>query len=95
MSQFRYVGRDAERSPTNPYNRILDLERFGDIGRRHRVKTKIDATFATPYNQRPIEWGVDVVIHSATKYLGGHNDLLAGAVQGSRELIQAIRALQG
>ena len=95
MSQFRYVGRDAERSPTNPYNRILDLERFGDIGRPHRVKTKIDATFATPYNQRPIEWGVDVVIHSATKYLGGHNDLLAGAVQGSRELIQAIRALQG
>jgi cystathionine gamma-synthase len=82
-------------SPTNPYNRILDLERFADIGRRHRVKTVIDATFATPYNQRPIEWGVDVVIHSATKYLGGHNDLLAGAALGSRELIQAIRALQG
>lgn len=82
-------------SPTNPYNRIVDLERFAAIGRRHRVKTLIDATFATPYNQRPIEWGVDVVIQSATKYLGGHNDLLAGAVLGSRELVDAIRGLQG
>src|SRR5512145_404482 len=76
-------------SPTNPYNRIVDLERFAAIGRRHRVKTLIDATFATPYNQRPLEWGVDVVIHSATKYLGGHNDLLAGAVLGSRDVVGA------
>jgi len=82
-------------SPTNPYNRILDLERFAAIGRRHRVKTIIDATFATPYNVRPLEWGVDLVMHSATKYLGGHNDLLAGAVLGSRELVGAIRGLQG
>jgi cystathionine gamma-synthase len=82
-------------SPTNPYNCILDLERFGDIGRRHRVKTVIDATFATPYNQRPLEWGIDAVIHSATKYLGGHNDLLAGAVLGSRSLVDGIRGLQG
>ena len=81
-------------SPTNPYNRILDLERFAAIGRRHRVKTVIDATFATPYNQRPLEWGVDLVMHSATKYLGGHNDLLAGAVMGSRDLIDGIRGLQ-
>jgi cystathionine gamma-synthase len=81
-------------SPTNPYNRILDLERFAAIGRRHRVKTVIDATFATPYNQRPLEWGVDLVMHSATKYLGGHNDLLAGAVLGSRELVDGIRGLQ-
>ena len=81
-------------SPTNPYNRILDLERFGEIGRRHRVKTIIDATFATPYNVRPLDYGIDVVMHSATKYLGGHNDLLAGAVLGPRELISAIRALQ-
>jgi cystathionine gamma-synthase len=82
-------------SPTNPYNRIVDLERFATIGRRHRVKTLIDATFATPYNQRPLEWGVDVVIHSATKYLGGHNDLMAGAVLGSRDVVSAIRGLQG
>jgi cystathionine gamma-synthase len=82
-------------SPTNPYNRIVDLERFAAIGRRHRVKTLIDATFATPYNQRPLEWGVDMVIHSATKFLGGHNDLLAGAALGSREVVEAIRGLQG
>jgi cystathionine gamma-synthase len=81
-------------SPTNPYNRILDLERFAAIGRHHRVRTIIDATFATPYNARPLEWGVDLVMHSATKYLGGHNDLLAGAVLGSRDLIQGIRGLQ-
>jgi cystathionine gamma-synthase len=81
-------------SPTNPYNYIVDLERFGDIGRRHRVKTIIDATFATPFNQRPLEFGIDLVLHSATKYLGGHNDLLAGAVLGSADLIEAIRGLQ-
>jgi cystathionine gamma-synthase len=81
-------------SPTNPYNYIVDLERFAEIGRRHRVKTIIDATFATPFNQRPLEFGVDLVLHSATKYLGGHNDLLAGAVLGSVELIDAIRGLQ-
>jgi cystathionine gamma-synthase len=82
-------------SPTNPYNRILDLERFATIGQRHRIRTVIDATFATPYNARPLEWGIDVVMHSATKYLGGHNDLLAGAVLGSRELVDGIRGLQG
>ncbi|MGH7348276.1 MAG: trans-sulfuration enzyme family protein, partial [Candidatus Rokuibacteriota bacterium] len=82
-------------SPTNPYNRVLDLERFAEIGRRHRVKTVIDGTFATPYNQRPLEWGVDVVVHSATKYLGGHNDLMAGAVLGSRDIVDAVRGLQG
>lgn len=81
-------------SPTNPYNRILDLERVAEIGRRHRIKTVIDSTFATPINQRPIEFGIDLVIHSATKYLGGHNDLMAGAVLGSRDLVGAIRDLQ-
>jgi cystathionine gamma-synthase len=81
-------------SPTNPYNYIVDLERFADIGRRHRVKTIIDATFATPFNQRPLEFGIDLVLHSATKYLGGHNDLLAGAVLGSAELVDGIRSLQ-
>ncbi|NIO09340.1 MAG: aminotransferase class I/II-fold pyridoxal phosphate-dependent enzyme [Deltaproteobacteria bacterium] len=81
-------------SPTNPYNYVLDLERFADIGRRHRVKTIIDATFATPFNQRPIEFGIDLVLHSATKYLGGHNDLLAGAVLGTEPIIDGIRSLQ-
>jgi cystathionine gamma-synthase len=82
-------------SPTNPYNRVVDLERLVDIAHRHRVKTIIDSTFSTPINQRPIEYGVDLVIHSATKYLGGHNDLLAGVVVGSEALVAGIRELQG
>src|SRR5918999_6216795 len=81
-------------SPTNPYNKIVDMERFAGIGKRYRVKTLIDATFATPFNQRPLEFGIDLVLHSATKYLGGHNDLLAGAVLGSAELVDGVRALQ-
>ena len=82
-------------SPTNPYNRILDLERVADIGRRHRVKTIIDSTFATPINQRPTEFGIDLVIHSATKYLGGHNDFLAGVLLGSADLVGAVREFHG
>jgi cystathionine gamma-synthase len=82
-------------SPTNPYNRILDLERVADIGRRHRVKTIIDSTLATPINQRPTEFGIDLVIHSATKYLGGHNDFLAGVLLGSADLVAAVREYHG
>jgi len=80
-------------SPTNPYNRILDLERVAAIAKKHRIKSVIDATFATPINQRPLEFGIDLVIHSATKYLGGHNDLMAGAVLGSDALVSGIREL--
>ena len=82
-------------SPTNPHLSCVDLERFADIGRRHGVDTLIDATLATPYNLRPIEAGVDYVLHSATKYLGGHNDLLAGVVVGSKEKLEAVRNLRG
>lgn len=78
-------------SPTNPYNRIIDLERVAAIAKKHRVKTVIDATFATPINQRPLEFGIDLVLHSATKYLGGHNDLMAGVVLGSDALVAGIR----
>ncbi len=82
-------------TPTNPYLRILDVERFAEIARRHGVLSLVDATFATPINLRPLEWGVDLVVHSATKYLGGHNDLLAGFVAGSAELIASLRELVG
>lgn len=82
-------------TPTNPYLNCLDLEALADLARRHRVKTLIDATLATPYNLRPLELGIDIVVHSATKYLGGHNDLLAGVVVGRRDLIDALRDLQG
>lgn len=82
-------------SPTNPYLRVADLERIVDLGRKYRVRTLIDSTFATPINQRPLDWGVDLVLHSATKYLGGHNDLLAGVVAGSTERIAALRDARG
>ena len=82
-------------SPTNPYLRVLDLPRVAQIARKHRVKTLIDATFATPINVRPLDYGIDIVVHSGTKYLGGHNDLLAGVVAGNAGLIGALRQSQG
>jgi cystathionine gamma-synthase len=82
-------------SPTNPYLRVVDVPRLVEIARRYKLKTVIDSTFATPINQRPLEFGVDFVIHSATKYLGGHNDLLAGVVIGSEYLITGVRETQG
>jgi cystathionine gamma-synthase len=80
-------------SPTNPYLNIFDLVKVKEIADRHNVLTLIDSTFATPYNQRPIEFGMDLVLQSGTKYLGGHNDILAGAVLGRTELIDKIRDL--
>jgi cystathionine gamma-synthase len=82
-------------SPTNPYNKVVDLDRIADVGRRHRLLTVIDSTFATPVNQRPIEHGIDLVLHSATKYLAGHNDVLGGVILGRADTIEAIRQCQG
>ena len=82
-------------SPTNPHLSIVDLERFAAIGKAHNIETIIDATLATPYNLQPISYGVDYVMHSATKYLGGHNDLLAGVVLGSKEQLVDVRNLRG
>jgi cystathionine gamma-synthase len=67
-------------SPTNPHLSVVDLERFVALGKKHGVETLIDATLATPYNQRPLEFGVDYVLHSLTKYLAGHNDMLGGVI---------------
>jgi cystathionine gamma-synthase len=82
-------------SPTNPHLSVVDLERFAAIGKKHNIETLIDATLATPYNVRPLEYGVDYVLHSATKYLGGHNDVLAGAIIGSTEKLEPVRYLRG
>jgi cystathionine gamma-synthase len=82
-------------SPTNPYLRIADLEQLARLGKKYRVLTLIDSTFATPINQRPLEWGIDFVVHSATKYLSGHNDLLAGVVVGRADRIKALRDARG
>ncbi len=82
-------------SPTNPHLSCIDMERFVQIGREHGVETLIDATLATPCNLRSIEAGVDYVLHSATKYLGGHNDLLAGVVIGQSDSLEPVRNLRG
>ena len=82
-------------SPTNPYLRVLDLARAAEVAHQGRAKLLVDSTFATPINCRPLEHGVDLVIHSATKYLGGHNDILGGVVLGSEALVSAIRERVG
>ena len=82
-------------TPTNPYLRVMDLEAMAEIARQHQVTTVIDATFATPINLRPLEHGIDLVIHSATKYLAGHNDLLAGAVVGPAQVLARIEKARG
>ncbi len=82
-------------SPTNPFMHCLDYERLVQIAHAHNIKTVVDATFATPVNVRPLEWGVDLVIHSGTKYLGGHNDLMAGVIVGAFSLTTPLRQIQG
>jgi cystathionine gamma-synthase len=82
-------------SPTNPYLNVVDLRRLAELARRRHIKTAIDSTFATPYNQNPLELGIDIVVHSATKYLGGHNDLLSGCVIGAEDDVTEIRELRG
>ncbi|MFN4033964.1 MAG: trans-sulfuration enzyme family protein [Fimbriimonadales bacterium] len=72
-------------SPTNPLTYVLDIRALAAIGRRHGLLTVIDNTFATPYLQNPLEMGVDVVVHSVTKYLGGHSDILGGALAFNRD----------
>lgn len=81
-------------APTNPYQTVPDLRRMAEICKAKRIKTMIDSTFATPINLRPAELGIDLVVHSATKYLGGHNDVLGGVVAGKRGLVSLTRDLR-
>jgi cystathionine gamma-synthase len=81
--------------PTNPYLRVMDLPRVVELSRERGVKVVVDSTFATPLNCRPLELGADLVIHSATKYLGGHNDLLCGVVAGSKGIVETLRGAVG
>ncbi|MGH9204924.1 MAG: aminotransferase class I/II-fold pyridoxal phosphate-dependent enzyme, partial [Vicinamibacterales bacterium] len=79
-------------SPTNPHLSCVDLARFAELGRKHNVETLIDATLGTPYNFQPLSYGIDYVLHSATKYLGGHSDLLLGAAAArDDELARRLR----
>jgi len=82
-------------TPTNPLMSITDIEKISAIAKKHGVLTIVDNTFMTPYLQRPIEFGADIVVHSATKYLGGHSDLIAGlVVVNSKELAERLSFIQ-
>jgi cystathionine gamma-synthase len=82
-------------TPTNPYLRVLDLAQTVEAAREHDAAVVLDCTFATPINLRPLQFGVDLVIHSATKYLGGHNDMLAGVVVGSGQRLAPLEHARG
>ncbi len=78
-------------TPSNPLLKITDIKAVAKIARGKNITTIADNTFATPFNQRPLDLGVDVVVHSATKYLGGHSDLTAGLMVGKNEIVEAAR----
>jgi cystathionine beta-lyase/cystathionine gamma-synthase len=80
-------------TPTNPLLRVIDLEPIAALCKTEGLALLVDSTFATPFNFRPLEHGADVVIHSATKYLNGHSDVIAGAVAGSESVIEEVRKL--
>jgi cystathionine beta-lyase/cystathionine gamma-synthase len=77
-------------SPTNPTLRVVDLRKPVAIAKERQIITLIDSTFATPINQRPADFGIDLVLHSGTKYFGGHTDLICGVAAGRRDLIDEI-----
>jgi len=80
-------------TPTNPLLRVVDIEPFAGLCKAEGIALIVDSTFATPINFRPLEHGADVVIHSATKYLNGHSDVIAGAVVGTESVIEEVRRL--
>ena len=78
-------------TPTNPLLQIVDISLISSVAKENNIISIIDNTFASPINQNPISFGIDLVIHSATKYLGGHSDILAGSVSGAKEHIEKIK----
>ncbi len=77
-------------SPTNPTLRVVDFKKAAALAKRHKLLSMIDATFGTPINQHPAEFGIDLIMHSGTKYLSGHTDLICGVVASRQELIERI-----
>jgi len=77
-------------SPTNPILRVIDLRKVTALAKQHNLITFIDSTFATPINQRPADFGIDLIMHSGTKYFAGHSDLICGIVAGRHDLLQKI-----
>ena len=80
------------RSPTNPTLRVVDLKKVTALAKQHNLITFIDSTFATPINQRPADFGIDLIMHSGTKYFAGHSDLICGIVSGRQNLIETIHS---
>ena len=80
-------------TPTNPHLYVQDLESIAALCKERKVKTIVDATFASPVNLLPLKFGIDIVIHSCTKYLAGHNDVMAGVILSRRSIIESIREL--
>ncbi len=81
-------------SPTNPLLKLMDIREVAKIGKERGIPTFMDNTFATPFNQKPLEMGIDLVMHSATKYLGGHSDLIGGVVAGGEELMGKLMSFR-
>jgi cystathionine beta-lyase/cystathionine gamma-synthase len=81
-------------TPTNPTLKVADLSAIAKIGKEKGATVVVDSTFASPYNTKPTTLGVDVVVHSATKYLSGHNDVTAGIVCGSETFVQALKKMR-
>lgn len=79
-------------SPTNPLLKCLDIRRIAELCHTKGVQVCIDSTLASPINQKPLTLGADIVVHSATKYMAGHHDVIAGCVSGSQEIISRIRS---
>lgn len=80
-------------TPANPLNRLVDLAMAAEVSRQAKVFSVVDNTFASPILQQPVSFGIDAVMHSATKYLGGHSDLTAGAIAGRKEFIDRVREI--
>ncbi len=77
-------------SPSNPLLRLIDIRKTAEISQKHNIVSIIDNTFATPINQKPLEMGIDIIVHSGTKYLNGHSDLVCGAVVTNRNIMKKI-----
>jgi len=78
-------------TPTNPTLKVVDVSKVAEFGKRKGMTVVVDSTFASPYNSKPIQLGVDIVVHSATKYLGGHNDVTAGVAAGSKDYVKQLK----
>jgi cystathionine beta-lyase/cystathionine gamma-synthase len=81
-------------TPTNPLLQILDIAAIAEVAHKHGAKLAVDNTFASPYLQQPLKLGADIVVHSTTKYLGGHSDVVGGCIVGAKELLDPIKFYQ-